>query len=114
MRLCGSVCLKQPTEKQELACEQDVLDSKMGNLFCCVFLTFFLPLFRNHLKILGVVFVSSVKILLCAVLKYSLKRQLLTTASGNCLKACKLKSFSVYLIFFFFGGWNFKCFFNLL
>jgi len=65
-RLRGNVCLKHPSDKQELACEQGVLGSRMGNLFCCIFLTLFLPLFRNHLEILGAVFVTSVKILLCA------------------------------------------------
>lgn len=64
MRLSGSVCRKHPSDKQELVCEQGVLDSRLSNSFYCIFLTF-LPLFRNHLKILGVVFATSVKIL-CA------------------------------------------------
>lgn len=65
MRLSGSVCLKHPSDKQELACEQGVLDSRVGNSFYFVYFTFFLPSFRNHMKILGVVFATSVKIL-CA------------------------------------------------
>lgn len=111
-KVAWSGCLKPPSDQQELACEQGVLDSRMGNLFCCIFLPAFLPLFRNHLKILGVVFVTSVKyscvispflFRTVAILKYRLKRRLRSNTSSNCLKACKLKSFNVYLIFFVDG-----------
>lgn len=64
--LPGSVCLEHPSDKRELACERGVLDGRTGNLFCCIFLGGFLPFFRSHLEILGIVFVTSVKTLLCA------------------------------------------------
>lgn len=54
-----SIYHKHPLDKQELVCEQSVLDNRMGSLFSCVCLTAFL-------KIPGVVFVTSVEIFLCA------------------------------------------------
>lgn len=51
---------------QKLVYEKSVLDNRMGSLFSCVCLTIFLPLFKNHLEIPGVVFMTSVEIFLCA------------------------------------------------